>query len=133
MVLVILGVKRAVSFQGALTGLFRRVFHYGVVGRRCIGFHAVRLLRQHHHVGVPVLVVAVDRHARAAFRFQVRQLLAVAVHLAQARGDDRALNQIIPLRMPISRAKQMNIHAIAVETEALSMPVSLPFCSRIAC
>ena len=64
--------------------LFRRVFHHGIPGLRGVGFHAVRLLRQHRQVGVPVLFVAVNRHARAAFRFQARQLLAVAVHLAQA-------------------------------------------------
>ncbi len=56
----------------------------------------MRLLRQHHQVGVPARVVAVNRHARAAFRFQVRQLLAVAVHFAQARGDDRALKPDYP-------------------------------------
>ena len=87
----------------------------------------MRLLRQHRQVGVPARVVAVNRHARAAFRFQVRQLLAVAVHFAQARGDDRALKPDYPAQDTEQSVKREFVRletSISAELQSSSQSIS---------
>jgi len=127
-----------VAFLWALTGLFRDVLHHGVSGCRCVCPGAMRFLRQHHQIGVLLLVVLVNRYSCAALCFQALQLPAVTVHFGQVGSDDRSLipdypaqcaqegeqtayvTYVLPDQVDVTILQDEYGHTVQVDADALS-------------